>query len=426
MSDGEASLGTDGEARGRAARRAPAFGFIYATAVMNAISFGLMIPVLPNLIKAFVGGDTASAASWQALFGVTWGAMQFFAGPVLGMLSDRYGRRPVLLISIFGLGCDFLVMAFAPTLWWLLAGRVLNGMTAASFSTANAYVADVTPPENRARNFGLMASAFSIGFLGGPLLGGFLAASSLRLPFLVAAGLCLVNGLYGLFVLPESLPETRRLARFDWRRANPVGSLRLLRAHQSLLGLAAINFLFQLAQSVLPNIFVLYTTYRYHWSLPFLGVTFLVTGAFGVVVQAAMVGPTVKRIGERGAVLVGALAGAAGFLVYALAPTGAAYFAGMPVFALIGLMQPGLQGLMSRRVQANEQGQLQGAGQALQGIASVLGPLIFPLTFAWALRHDASVHMPGLAILIAAALMLLAFVIGIRVARPLATPVPAG
>ncbi len=417
MTEGSTSPAAPAPARGRS----PAFGFIYATAVMNAISFGLMIPVLPNLIKAFLGGDTASAANWQAVFGVTWGAMQFFAGPVLGMLSDRYGRRPVLIISIFGLAADFLIMAFAPSLWWLLVGRVLNGMTAASFSTANAYVADVTPPENRARNFGLMGSAFSIGFLGGPLVGGLLAAINLRLPFMAAAGLCLINGLYGLFVLPESLPLERRLKRFDWSKANPVGSLKLLRSHQALLGLASVYFLFMLAQSVLPNIFVLYTTYRYHWSLPLLGATFLITGALGVFVSVVLVGPVVKRIGERGAVLAGAGFGALGFLIYALAPTGALYFTGAPVFALMGLMSPGLMGLMSSRVPPNEQGQLQGANQSLQGITSVLGPLVFPLTFAWALRNDRTLHMPGLAILIASALMLVAGLIGVWVAKPIAS-----
>ena len=212
--------------------------------------------------------------------------MQFITGPVLGMLSDRFGRRPVLLISMFGLGAVILVMAFAPTLWWLLVGRVLSGMTAASFSTANAYVADFTPPENRAKAFGMMASAFSIGFLGGLLAGHFLAAVNLRFPFMAAAGLCLINGLYGIFVLPESLPIERRLAAFDWRKANPLGSLRLLRSRQSLLGLAVVNFMYLLAQSVLPNIFVLYTTYRFHWSLPLLGVTFVATGVLGIFVSA--------------------------------------------------------------------------------------------------------------------------------------------
>jgi DHA1 family tetracycline resistance protein-like MFS transporter len=348
---------------------------------------------------------------------VTGGGMgQLLYGP----LSDRFGRRPVLLISIFGLGCDFLVMAFAPNLWWLFLGRVLNGLTAASFSTAGAYVADVTPPENRARNFGLMSSAFSIGFLGGPLMGGFLAGINLRLPFMAAAGLCLINWLYGLLVLPESLPVARRIASFVWRPANPMGSLKLLSAHQSLLGLAAINFLFQLSQSVLPNTFVFYTTYRYHWSLPFLGVVFVITGLLGVLVQGVLVGFTVKRIGERGAVLAGAASGALGFLIFAFASTGLGYFLGMPVFALMGLMQPGLQGLMSRRVGPSEQGQLQGAGQALQGIAAIIGPIIFPLSFAFALRHDATLHMPGLAILIAACLMFVGLLLSLAIAKPVA------
>ena len=303
---------------------------------MNAISFGLMIPVLPSLIRSFFGAasaaSTAQAAYWQFIFGVTWGGMQFFSGPVLGMLSDRFGRRPVLLISILGLALDFLVMTFAPTLAWLLLGRVLNGATAASFSTANAYVADVSTPENRARNFGWMSSAFSVGFLLGPAAGGILTTHALhlggfvldglRVPFLVAAVLCAINWFYGLLVLPESLPPERRIAAFDWRRANPLESLRLLRSHHDLLPLASINFLFQLAQQVLPNIFVLYTQLRYHWSLSFLGVTFFITGALGILVQSFVVGPVVKRIGERGAVIAGAAAGMAGFVIYALAPTG--------------------------------------------------------------------------------------------------------
>ncbi len=423
---------------GRRPGRQAAFGFIFATAVMNAVSFGLMIPVLPNLIRSFFGAansaNTASAADWQAIFGVTWGAMQFFSGPVLGMLSDRFGRRPVMLISIFGLALDFLVMTFAPTLAWLLLGRVLNGATAASFSTANAYVADVSAPEHRARNFGWMGSAFSIGFLLGPVAGGFLSAHALhigaftldglRVPFLVAAGLCAVNWIYGLFVLPESLPPERRIVRFEWRRANPVASLMLLRSHQDLLPLATMNFLFQLSQQVLPNIFVLYTTLRYHWDLPFLGITFLITGALGIIVQWFAVGPVVKRIGERGAVIAGAAAGVAGFLIYAWAPTGAAYFIGMPVFAFMSLMQPGLQGLMTQHVSPMEQGRLQGANQSTGGLAAIVGPIVFPLSFAFALRSLPAA--PGLPILIAAMLLGVSLALAWRSARPVrqGTPVP--
>ncbi|HEX7758416.1 MAG TPA: TCR/Tet family MFS transporter [Caulobacteraceae bacterium] len=417
--------------------RPAAFGFIYATAVMNALSFGIMIPILPNLIRSFFGAATpeatASASVWQAIFGVAWGLMQFVIGPVLGMMSDRFGRRPVMLISILGLAVDFLIMAFAPTLTWLLLGRILNGATAASFSTANAYVADITEPKDRARNFGWMASAFSIGFLLGPMTGTFLTTqdlyvaglhiSGLRVPFIAAAGLCAINWIYGLLVLPESLPPERRLAAFNWRRANPVASLELLRSHNELLPLAGVNFLFQLAQQVLPNIFVLYTTMRYHWSLRFLGVTFLITGVLGILVQAFVVGPVVARVGERGSVLLGAAMGATGFLIYALAPTGELYFIGMPFFALIGLMQPGLQGLMTQRVSPSEQGRLQGANQSTGGIAAIVGPTVFPLTFAFALRHVQGV--PGLPILIAASLLGIAFIAALNVATGTPTPLRA-
>lgn len=408
--------------------RQAAFGFIFAVAVINNLSFGLMIPILPGLIRSFfhtsMAAATASAADWQFVFSLTWGAMQFVSGPVLGLISDRFGRRPVLLISIFGLSIDFLVMTFAPTLGWLLVGRVLNGATAATFSTANAYVADISTPETRARNFGWMSAAFSIGFLLGPVTGGFLTTHALdiggfhldglRVPFLLAAALCAVNWVYGFFVLPESLSPERRLTRFNWRKANPVASLTLLRSHRDLVPLATIYFLNMLAQQVLPGIFVLYTQLRYGWSLPFLSMTFLVTGGLGILVQGFVVGPVVRRIGERGALIVGAAAAVAGYAIYGLASNQWVYFIGMPVFALQGLMLPGLQGLMTQRVTPSEQGRLQGANQSLGGISSVLGPL-FPLIFAFAIRRVPS--LPGLPILIAAALVAVALALSLRFAR---------
>jgi DHA1 family tetracycline resistance protein-like MFS transporter len=404
-------------------RRAAAFGFIYASAMMNAISFGIMIPILPNLIKQLAGGDFASASQWNVLFATVWGVMQFVVGPILGMLSDRYGRRPVLLISIFGLFGDFLFMAFAPTLWWLFVGRILNGITAGSFSTANAYVADIVAPEKRAKFFGILGSAFGFGFIIGPTIGGILGEHNLRLPFIAAAGLCLVNGLYGLFVLPESLDKALRTPRMVWSRANPLSSIVFLREHGSLVGLAVVGFLFQLSQNVLPTIFVLYTGYRYGWTPRILGFTFMASGIAQVLVQVLLVGPVVKRVGERGAVLIGAGFGAVAYVMYARAPTGTFYLATIPVFAMTGFLLPGLRGLMSRRVGPTVQGRLQGVNQSFMGIASIAGPPIYGLTFAWSLRHGAP---PGLAILIAAALLGLAFLTALRTARsPLTAAEPA-
>jgi DHA1 family tetracycline resistance protein-like MFS transporter len=259
----------------------------------------------------------------------------------------------------------------------------------------------------------------------GPSIGGVLGEISLRLPFFAAAGLCLVNALYGLFVLPESLSEDLRTPKLSWRRANPIGSLTFLNAHGELLGLAFVGFLNQLAQVVLPTIFVLYSGYRYHWTPAILGFTFMASGASMIAVQMFLVGPVVKTLGERGAVLLGAGLGAIGFLIFALAPTGGTYLIGMPVFALVGLMQPGLMGLMTRRVGPRHQGQLQGANQSLQGIASMIGPSLFGLTFAWLIRRDATLHLPGGAILISVGLLLLGYLISLRVAKPLAAPVMA-
>jgi DHA1 family tetracycline resistance protein-like MFS transporter len=394
--------------------RQAGFAFIFALALMNSISFGIMIPILPNLIREMTGGDTAAAADWNVLFATTWGVMQFVCGPILGMFSDRFGRRPVLLLSLLGLGIDFLFMAFAPTLWWLLVGRILNGATAASFSTANAYLADVTAPSERAKVFGWMGSAFSFGFIIGPTLGGFLGEYDLRLPFLVAAAITFINVAYGYFILPESLPLERRAKAYDWRRANPVGALKLLRSKAGLLPLASVGFLFQVAHVVLPTIFVLYTTHRYGWSPGFLGLTFLLTGVLGVLVQIFLVGPTVKRLGERTTLFIGLASGALGFAWYGWAPDGWLYLIGTPIFALTGFIMPGLQGLMTRKVQPQEQGQLQGANQSLSGIGAMVGPAVFGLVFAWSLRAG---QPEGLAIYLAAGLLVLAMGLAALAAR---------
>lgn len=397
-------------------RRRAAVGFIFATALMNAISFGIALPVLPNLIKSFTGGDTAAAAQWGTVFAAAWGALQFLCGPALGVLSDRFGRRPVLLVSLAGLALDFLIIALAPNLGWLLAGRVLNGMTAASLPTANAYIADVTPPEGRARAFGMIGSAFSLGLLCGPVLGGALAGIDLRLPFFVAGGVTALNALYGFAVLPESLAPQQRATRVELRRANPFASLAMLKGRGDLVGLCVLAFVFPCAWMIGPAIFVLYGGYRYGWSAATTGLVLMASGALATFVQMALVGPVVARVGERGAMLIGAGAAALGYLWFGVAGTGAAYLAAMPLFALMNLFMPGLQGQVTRHLSQTEQGQMQGVGQGLQGLASIFGPIVFGLTFAWSIRPGAALHLPGLAYFVASAAMCGAFALALRLA----------
>lgn len=406
-------------------RRKAALGFIFATALMDVIALGVMIPVLPNLVKEMVGGDYAAATRMTGWFAMMWGLLQFVCSPIQGMLSDRFGRRRVLLISIFGLGVDYLFMALAPTLAWLFLGRAINGITSASFSTAAAYVADITPPEDRAKNFGLMGAAFSIGFILGPVIGGKLAQYGIRLPFYVSAGLALTNWLYGFFILPESLPPERRAPRFNWAKANPFGSFKLLRSHHELFGLSGVSFLFSLAHNVFPSIFVLYTGYRFNWTPATVSYMLFATGLTSAIVQFFVVRPAVQRLGERGALLVGLVSAVGGFSVYALAATPLTFVIGIPVFALSALIGPSAQGLMSRRVSPQEQGQLQGALSAINAVCAIIGPPIFTGLFYWTIRHDHQIGIPGVPMAFAAGLILAALLLSLRVAKPAPQAAPA-
>ena len=310
-----------------------AFGFVFITVVLDMLAMGIMVPVLPKLVIAMSHGDIAKAASVTGVFGFTWAAMQFVFAPVVGALSDRYGRRPVILLSNFGLGADYVLMALAPNLVWLFVGRVVSGVTAASFAAASAYVADVTPKEQRAAKFGMLGASFGLGFIVGPALGGLLGQVDLRLPFWVAGGLSLANAAYGYFILPESLPLERR-AKVAWHLANPFGSLKLLRSSRALLGLASAAMLYYLAHESLPSVFVLYATYRYDWTERDVGLALAVVGVCTTIVQAALTGPAVKRLGERRALLWGLAFGVVGFGLFGAAPRGAIFFAGIPFIAL--------------------------------------------------------------------------------------------
>ncbi len=392
-----------------------AFLFIFITVALDMLALGVMIPVLPKLIIEFEHGNVAEAASAAGLFGFSWAAMQFVFSPLLGAISDRRGRRPVILLSNLGLGLDYLVMALAPSLYWLFVGRLISGITSASFATAGAYVADVTPEEERAAKFGMLGAAFGLGFVVGPALGGLLGGISLRLPFYAAAGLSLANAVYGFFILPESLPPEKR-APFAWSKANPVGSLALLRSHPRLLGLAVVSFLANMAHDSLPSVFVLYTDYRYHWGERMVGFCLAAVGVATTIVAALLVGPLVKRLGERRALLIGLAFGALGFGVYGWAPTGGWFLAGIPLIAIWGLAGPAFQALMSRRVESSEQGRLQGALASMSGITGMIGPVLFTQIFAWGISSKV-LHLPGAAFWTSSLLLGASLLVALLVAR---------
>ncbi len=391
-----------------------AFGFVFVTVLLDMIALGIIIPVLPGLIVGFMGGDTARGAEMFGLFGTAWALMQFLFSPTLGALADRFGRRPVILASNLGLGLDYILMALAPSLAWLFLGRVISGVTSASITAGFAYVADVTPPEKRAARFGLLGVAFGAGFVLGPALGGLAGGVDPRLPFWIAAILSLLNTLYGLFILPESLPPSRR-APFAWRKANPLGALALLGRHRELTGLATVSFLASLAHAVLPSLGVLYMSYRYGWDERTMGLVLALVGICSIVVQGGLIGPVVQRFGERRAMLIGLAFGVAGMSIYGLAPNGATFLAGIPVQALWGFASAAGLALMSHRLGPDEQGALQGANASLMGIANLIGPGLFTLVFAQAI--GGSWQVPGAPFLLAAVLLAAAMGIGWRATR---------
>ncbi|MBR0827934.1 TCR/Tet family MFS transporter [Bradyrhizobium manausense] len=390
-----------------------AVAFIFVTILLDMLALGVIMPILPKLVESFVGNDTAQAARIFGVFGTAWALMQFVFSPVLGALSDRFGRRPVVLLSNFGLAADYVLMALAPSLLWLFVGRVISGITSASISTAFAYIADVTPPERRAAVFGKIGAAFGAGFVFGPALGGLLGDIDPRLPFWAAAALSFANAVYGLLVLPESLSAEKR-APFRWRSANPIGALNLLRSNAVLAGLSVVNFIAQVAHVVLPSTYVLYATYRYGWDSKIVGLTLAMVGICAMVVQGLAIGPIVRAFGERKALLLGLSCGAIGFVIFGSAPTGPLSWLGIPVMSLWGVSGAAIQSLMTRLVAPDQQGQLQGANSSVQSVSQLVGPFLFTLTFAYFIGGGAPLHLPGAPFLLAAVLMVLSLAIAMR------------
>ena len=394
-------------------KRKAAIAFILVTVLLDVLSLGLVIPVLSPLIQTLVEGDETRALWYIGLFGTIWAFMQFICSPIMGALSDRFGRRPVLLLSAFGLGFDYILLALAPNLSWLIVGRIITGITASSFSTAQAYLADITTPENRSTAFGLFGAAFGLGFVLGPFTGGVLAEVDLRLPFWFSAVLALTNACYGYFILPESLPPEKRM-KFSWSRANPFGSLRLLLSKPGLLPMALTLFLYQLSHQVFQTFFVIYTLNRFEWKMWMVGGSLAVVGLLNAIVQGGMIRPAKKRFGERVLVLFGLSGAIVGFSLYSIAWTGGIFFAFTFIFALMGFFNPSITGIMSKQLGPSEQGQLSGANSSLHGIAGMIGPFLFTGVATWTSVPESPIYFPGAPFALAAAILMVALILAVR------------
>src|SRR5256884_2227108 len=400
--------------------RKAAITFIFITVMLDMLALGLIAPVLPKLILNFLGGNPTSAATWLGIFGTVFALMQFFFSPVLGVLSDKFGRRPVILLSNLGLGLDYVVMALAHTIGWLFLGRIISGITASSIPTAMAYIADVTPREKRAGAFGLIGAAFGIGFTLGPVVGGLVGNTNPRVAFWVASAFSLANWLYGFFFVPESLPKDKR-KEFSWRRANPVGSLVLLRSHPDLWKLATIQFLAYVSHEIFA-IWALYAIYRFAWDPRSIGNSLFVVGVCTAVISAGLTGRIVACLGERRTLYIGQFFGALGMLIAGLARNGAMYMASIPVISMWNISFPAAQGIMTHHVSEQEQAELQGAISSLRSIPFVIGPFLFSWTFAWFIDPKHSIQVPGAGYYLAAALLFTAMLMATRIKQPQFAP----
>ena len=390
--------------------------FVVVTVLIDIIGFGLILPVLPRLLVELTGDTVNQAAIDGGWLAFVYAVMQFVCAPLLGNLSDRYGRRPVLLLAVGALGVDYIVMGFAPTLAWLFLGRTIAGIAGASFTPAYAYVADVSPPEKRAQSFGLISAAFGVGFILGPALGGLLGQLGTRTPFFAAAALSLVNLVYGTFVLPESLPlEARR--PFEWRRANPLGTLLQMRKHPVVLGLLGALFLWMVAHQVMPSTWTFYTKFRFGWSEAMIGASLAAAGVVMAVSQAVLMRVLVRRLGERRTALTGIAVASVGYFGYGIASASWMMFAWLATWFLGALVMPSTNALMSHRVEKSAQGELQGAVASLFGLSSIVGPPLMTQLFGRFSAPDAPLHLPGAAFFASTLLAWTSFALYYRATR---------
>lgn len=388
-------------------------GFIYVTIALDALAIGIVIPVFPNLIRALSNFEAPQIAAAIGALATLFALTQFFAAPLIGALSDRFGRRPVILASNFGLGIDFAIMALAPNLAWLAAGRILSGAASGSAPAAFAYLADVTPSERRASAFGILFGVQAVGATLGPALGGLLSDIDLRAPFWAAAALCLLNALYGLFVLPESLPRERR-GRFEWAHANPIGAIVwLVRSYPHLLGMIAVAFLLSLASQGANSVTVIYATHRYDWTPHTIGIVLTVFGLASLAVQAGLVSVATRSIGQRATFLGGMTLTTLGLFAFGAAATGAQFWIGIPLLALGAICGPVMGGYFSSAVGDAEQGRLQGAWSGVNAAMGLVAPALFTGVFAASISAPGA-QWPGAAFFLAAALLAVAVIVGAR------------
>ena len=384
--------------------------FIFITMVIDVLGIGIIIPVIPSLLKGFLDNDLSQAALYGGYLTIAYALMQFIFSPIIGGLSDQFGRRPVILASLFGFGIDYLLLAFAPSIAWLFLGRLIAGITGASFSTANAYIADISAPEDRAKNFGMVGAAFGLGFILGPAIGGFLGEIGPKVPFFAAAALSLCNWLYGYFVLPESLSKENR-RKFDWARANPIGSLTNLKKYPMIFGLLGSLICLQLAGQVHPSTWSYFTIHQFNWSQKEVGFSLAFVGLMVAIVQGGLNRILIPKLGEKRSVTIGLLFYAVGFLLFGLATKGWMMYAFMVPFALSGIAGPSLQGIISRQVGPTQQGELQGALTSLISLTTIVGPILATRAFAYFTSAAAPMQIPGAAFFIAAVLALVSLLI---------------
>jgi DHA1 family tetracycline resistance protein-like MFS transporter len=390
----------------------PALGFIFVTLLIDVTGFGVIIPVIPKLLQELIGGDASvsKAATYGGWLVAAYAITQFFCAPIMGGLSDRFGRRPVLLASLFGFGIDYFVVAWAPSIGWLFLGRIIAGVMGASFTTAGAYIADISTNENRAQNFGIIGAAFGLGFIIGPVIGGLLGDFGPRVPFIAAGLLTLLNWLYGFFILPESLKQENRRA-FEWKRANPIGTLTALWKYPVIAGLLlSLTFVYLAAHAVQSN-WSYYTIEKFKWTPGAIGLSLAVVGATFAIVQGLLIRKIIPKLGQQRSIYVGLGLYAAGLLLYAFATQGWMMYAFTVVYCLGGIAGPALQGIMSGIVPPNAQGELQGGFTSLMSVTSIVGPPLMNNLFAFFTRPDGDTYFPGAAMLLGAVFMIISAVL---------------